>query len=201
MHASVNYLQVQPGKMDEFVSIYRDSIVPAGKQTHGWRGTLLLTDRNTGTGMALTLRETEADAIQIGTGGWYQEQVAKIAAVLAESTVPEVYEVSVQEPMLGAGAPKYARTGTGQIQPGKMAEMISMMRDTNFPRYRQQQGFTGGFLLTNASTAKGIHISLWETEADVRTSDARLEEQRQRIQEGRPSPPVVGYYEVSFYSL
>ena len=53
MNAGVNHNQVQPGKMDEVIRMYRDSVVPAASQQQGNRGAILLTDPNTNKAIAI----------------------------------------------------------------------------------------------------------------------------------------------------
>ncbi len=59
----------------------------------------------------------------------------------------------------------YARVTTAQVQPGKMDEAISIMRDSTYPASRNQQGFKSAILLTNSQKGKALSITLWETEA------------------------------------
>jgi quinol monooxygenase YgiN len=95
MYVRVTKVQLQPGKVDEAIRIYQDSVVPALKQQAGFHSTQLITDRASGAGMAITVWETEA-ALQAGeSGGFYQEQVAKFAPLLAAAPVREVYEQTV----------------------------------------------------------------------------------------------------------
>ena len=197
MHAAVNYIQIQPGKMNQAIGIYRDSVVPAAGGQQGNKGAILLTDSNTDKAIALALWDTEADAAAVVTDGWYQDQLAKLADVIAGPPVREVYEVSVEQSMSKGGDAKYARTGTGQVQQGKMDEVISLLRESSYPAYTNHQGFKGAMLLTQAGTNKSISITLWETEADTRASDARIQEHRQAARDAQDNPPVVEYYEVS----
>ncbi len=86
----------------------------------------------------------------------------------------------------------HARVNYRQIPPDKMDEAIRIYRDVVGPDRRAQQGFKGGYVLTNRSTGKLIAIALWETEADMMASvppgnvDAITGE-----------PPVRENYEVS----
>ena len=96
MHAAVIYFQIQPGKTEEAIAIFRDSVVPAARQQQGHRRATLLTDPNTDKAIAIGLWETEADAVAVNTSGWYQVQVAKFASVFAGPPVREVYEVSIE---------------------------------------------------------------------------------------------------------
>ena len=94
--ARVSYAQVQPGKMDEFLGIYRDFIVPAARQEQGFKGILVLTDRNTNKSIVITLWESEADVTASESFGNLQEQRTRLVGVLAGSRVVERHEVSVQ---------------------------------------------------------------------------------------------------------
>ncbi len=95
MNARVTIVQIVPGKLDEAVGLYRDSVVPAAKQQKGCKGLYLLTDRNTGRGISITLWETEADMTAGENSGYYQQQLAKFKDVFGAPPVREAYEVSV----------------------------------------------------------------------------------------------------------
>jgi heme-degrading monooxygenase HmoA len=96
MHARVVTIQTQPGKTEEAIRIYRDSIVPAAKQQQGFTSALLLTDSRSGKGISVTLWETEADQVASEASGYFQEQIAKLGGVIAGPPVREAYEVSVR---------------------------------------------------------------------------------------------------------
>ena len=98
MHARLIIGQYRPGKADEGMQLYRESILPEARQQRGFKGALGLVDRSTGKGMSITLWETEADAQASGTNTPYlQEQLAKVASVLVAAPSIETYEVVVQE--------------------------------------------------------------------------------------------------------
>ena len=96
MHARVVTIQTQPGKTEEAIRIYRDSVMPAAKEQKGFKSALLLTDPDTGKGVSVTLWETEADQKASEASGYFQQQIAKFAAVFAGPPVREAYVVSVQ---------------------------------------------------------------------------------------------------------
>ena len=96
MYARVTIVQFQPGKIDEAISIYRDSVVPAAKQQKGNKGVYLLTDRNTGKGISIALWATEADIKAGETSGYFQQQLAKFKEIFGAPPVREQYEVTVQ---------------------------------------------------------------------------------------------------------
>lgn len=98
MYARVGTVQYQPGKQDEGIQLYRESILPEARQQRGFKGAMGLVDRSTGKAISITLWETEADAQVSGTGSAYlQAQLAKFASLLAAAPVVETYEVAVQE--------------------------------------------------------------------------------------------------------
>ena len=96
MYARVVTTQIQPGKFDEAIRLFQDSVVPAAKQAKGFKSIWLLTDRNTGRGLAVSLWATEADRTASETSGYFQEQLAKFGDLIAAPPVTEYYEVSVQ---------------------------------------------------------------------------------------------------------
>ena len=98
MHARVTFVQIAPGKLDEAVDRYRDSVLPAAEQQKGFKGLYLLTltDRSVGKGISITLWETEADMLAGENSGYYQQQLAKFKDVFGAPPVREAYEVSVQ---------------------------------------------------------------------------------------------------------
>ena len=96
MFARLTIVQIKVDKMDETIKTYEDSIVPAAKSQKGFQGTYLLTDRNTGKGIACTLWDSEEDAIANEQSGYYQEQIGKVKDAFTAPPVQEGYEVSVQ---------------------------------------------------------------------------------------------------------
>ena len=96
MYARVSTAEVQPGKMDELVSVSRDSVLPAAQQQQGFKGGLWLTDPDTNKAMIVTLWETREDMEAGEQSGYYREQVGKFADILAGDVVREAYDVSIQ---------------------------------------------------------------------------------------------------------
>jgi len=97
MKARIVSVQVRPGKIDEAIALYRDSVVPAAKQQKGFKGAFLLSNPDTGKGLSLTLWETETDMATGEANNYFQGQLAKFGAVFSEPPVREHYDVSVKE--------------------------------------------------------------------------------------------------------
>lgn len=96
MHARVVSIQVQSGKTDEAIAIYRDVVVPAAKQQKGFKSALLLTDPATGKGVSVTVWETEADLKASEASGYLQQQLTRLGATLAGPPIREAFVVSCQ---------------------------------------------------------------------------------------------------------
>ncbi len=96
MFARAVNVQFQSGKVDEASRIVEDSIVPVLKEQKGFKGQLLLTQRDTGKAISINLWEAEGDLTAFETNPLYRELMGKLAGVLAGSPAGERYEVSVQ---------------------------------------------------------------------------------------------------------
>ncbi len=96
MYVQLTRARYQPGKLDEAVAIIRDSVLPAAREQQGFRSAYFAIDRETNTGVGISLWETKADVEAIATSGFYQEQVGKMASLLVGSPQREIMEVALQ---------------------------------------------------------------------------------------------------------
>jgi quinol monooxygenase YgiN len=95
MQARVVTNQIQPGKMDEWLAIIRESIVPALKEQEGFQGFVALIGREHDQSIGYSMWTSAADLAASETSENYQQQIAKLGSVLAAPPVREVYEVTV----------------------------------------------------------------------------------------------------------
>lgn len=95
MYARVVTNQIQAGRIDAWLALIRDSIVPALKEQDGFRGFVVLVDREHGKTIGYSMWESEAALAASESGGHYWAQIAKLAAVLASPPVREAYELTV----------------------------------------------------------------------------------------------------------
>lgn len=89
-------LNIQPGKMDEAIRIYRDSVVPASREQPGCRHMQLLTNAMTGHCVSISFWNSEADQKASEDSGYMQQQLAKFAALTDGPPTRESYAVSVK---------------------------------------------------------------------------------------------------------
>ena len=95
MYARIVTVHAKLDKLDELIGIFRDSIVPAAKQQKGFLGARLFTDHATGKGVAVTRWQSKEELEAGETSGYYQEQIAKIAPMVTQPPVREIFEISV----------------------------------------------------------------------------------------------------------
>jgi quinol monooxygenase YgiN len=95
MYARIVTVHAKLDKLDELIGIFRDSIVPAAKQQKGFLGARLFTDRASGKGVAVTRWQSKEELEAGETSGYYQEQIAKIAPMVTQPPVREIFEISV----------------------------------------------------------------------------------------------------------
>jgi heme-degrading monooxygenase HmoA len=96
MYARAVTIQMQPGKLDEAVRVFQDSVVPAIKQQKGFKRISMLIDRNTCKTLTVSFWETEADRTASETSGHFAAQLAKFGSFFAAPPITERYEVSVE---------------------------------------------------------------------------------------------------------
>ncbi len=86
---------VKMDKMDEALKIFEDSVIPEGKAQEGYVGIYLLTNKETGKIVSITLWNTQEDAIANEESGYYQRQVEKFNDVTTQPPIKEEYDVTI----------------------------------------------------------------------------------------------------------
>jgi heme-degrading monooxygenase HmoA len=97
MFARLTITQMKTDKVNDAIRLYQESVVAAVKTQKGFRGTSLLSNFETGKGIAISIWDSEEDAIANEKSGYYQEQVAKFKDFFTAPPVREGYEVTVLE--------------------------------------------------------------------------------------------------------
>jgi heme-degrading monooxygenase HmoA len=86
----------KPEKIDDVIKVAQDSIRPAAQQQPGFKGWLVLTDRDRGKSFSVTLWETEDDMLAGEKSGYLQAQIAKLGEFLTGPPATEHMEVALQ---------------------------------------------------------------------------------------------------------
>ena len=97
MYASVSTAEVLPGKEDEFVNTWRDSVKPLVEKFPGYKNIYVLTNKKLHKCMSIAIYETEADAERTQSSGDYRKVVEILASTIdMKSVVREGYDVGFQ---------------------------------------------------------------------------------------------------------
>ena len=95
MYSQLLSVNIQPGKMDEAIAIFKDSVAPA---IHGWSGLQsgrLLVDRAGNKIKAVSFWDSQADEASLQSSGPYKEGVAKFAALFGGPPTVEAFDEAV----------------------------------------------------------------------------------------------------------
>ena len=95
MHARVITAQVRPGKVDEVIQVFRESVLPVTGQQVGARQVVVLADRQANRCMLVALWDSEEALTGSVKSGYLQEQLAKFGDLLVEPPRRESYEVMI----------------------------------------------------------------------------------------------------------
>ena len=75
----------------------------------------------------------------------------------------------------------FARLTRFQGPPDRLEEGIFLLHEQVIPRARLRTGQVSGYWLLDRESGQGVVVSLWETEAAMRASDAAAEQLRQAV--------------------
>jgi len=92
----------------------------------------------------------------------------------------------------------HARLTFVQIDPSNLEEATAIFRDSVVPAAKQQVGFERGYLLTDRATGKGIAITIWVSEANMKAGEGSgyYQQQLAKFAPLFKGPPVREVYEV-----
>lgn len=93
MYLFITAVQVQPGKVDAVVTIYRDEVLPLLRQQPGFTGAEVYADYARNSGGSITRWERPTDAQTVLTTTEMQVVLARLAELYTAPAVRGVYEV------------------------------------------------------------------------------------------------------------
>ena len=97
MYARLVSAQVVTDKINEGITIWKERDMPLMETVKGYRGAYLLTNRNTGKVISMTLWDREEDAVTDEKSPLHQKQVDMFADLLIGEPVAQYYEVSAKD--------------------------------------------------------------------------------------------------------
>ena len=66
----------------------------------------------------------------------------------------------------------YARTTLIQGRPDTMGQAAAIFNDSVIPAAKLQKGFKGALFLTDPVTGRGMSVTLWESEEDLKAGES-----------------------------
>ena len=97
MHADVAKGHLHPDRTEEGIELWRNSLVEELRQHEGFKGMVLMGDRDTGENVAITLWETEEDFRAAASDIGHRETFSEIGPLYAEAPEFSNYEVFLRE--------------------------------------------------------------------------------------------------------
>jgi hypothetical protein len=95
MHARVITAPVRPGKLDEAIQVFRDSVLPAAGQQAEAKQVIVLADRDASQCLVVALWESEEALVASDRSGYFAQQLAKFIGLFSAPPRTDTYEVAV----------------------------------------------------------------------------------------------------------
>jgi heme-degrading monooxygenase HmoA len=96
MFARVLIYQFNVDKLDEATKRVEDKVMPDLKSRKGFSKAYIFSNRKTGKGIAMTIWDSEEDALADERSGAFKERVSWVSDFFKTQPVREGYEVSAQ---------------------------------------------------------------------------------------------------------
>lgn len=93
MFARLLKIKTTVDRIDRASHLFQRSVIPLCKKQKGYKGAFFMADRKTGTGLSITLWESEEDMLATERSRFFQEQVVKFMGIFTEPPIREAYEV------------------------------------------------------------------------------------------------------------
>lgn len=93
----------------------------------------------------------------------------------------------------------FARTTVMQGRPDTMNEAARIFSESVLPAAKLQKGFKGALFLTDPATGKGMSVTMWATEEDLKAGEASgyFKEQIAKFGPLLAGPPIRDVFVVS----
>ena len=95
MYSRLTTLSVQREYIEQGIEIFEKSVVPAARRQVGYRGMLLLSDKQSGKIVSISFWDRKKSALANERNQYYQEQLIKFIAMFAAGPVREGFDVDV----------------------------------------------------------------------------------------------------------
>ncbi len=172
-HARVIRMKSDPGKVEETTKRWTAEIFPLVKSQNGFRGISLMGNRKTGEGLSVSYWESEQ--AMNDARARVRPQTEPIMKDMGGSITDEdACEVAVVERFKPAKAGAWVRVTTVEGDPAKADDGIANYEEKILPVIKKQPGARSAHLLVNRKTGRTFAGSTWDTEQDLKNSEAAV---------------------------
>jgi heme-degrading monooxygenase HmoA len=153
LYARVTRTQGDPGRVDEAIANFKESLLPAIEQAPGFVGARLLVDRETGAGSAITFWESA------GAMNAAEQLAGRLRGQTVQATGGHIVDVDRSEVLIFDTPPDpivpiYSRLVVMYAQPEKVDAVVDFIRSEGHPRIRGYEGFRSFVLSVNRVTGR-----------------------------------------------
>jgi len=166
-------LKGDPNKVDEAITLWTKEILAMLKKQKGFGGATLVGNRKSGDGLSVSYWESEATMRE--AGGHVRPEALKVLSKTGGSIIEDdECEVASLERFKEPKSGVWARVTTVQGDPANVSKAISNFKDTIVPSIQKQSGARTAMFFVNRQTGKALAGSVWDTEQDLRKSEAAI---------------------------
>ena len=98
MFARLTTTPISPYRLEEAISLARETTLLAARKQPGFKGYLMLVDKSAGMAITITFWQTEDDQQITGQdSAYYKDSISKLVPLLTGAPSVEDFEVAVQE--------------------------------------------------------------------------------------------------------
>ncbi len=161
MYARSTTMRIEPGAVDELVSVVGEEILPMVTEQQGCVGLSLLVDRNSGRCVTTSAWET-AEAMQ---GSAERVRESRERAALRFGTTAEVqqWEIAVLHRAHRATEGACSRVAWLSADPATLVRVVDTYRDSLMPWWERTPGFCSNSLLVDRDTGRCASAVVFES--------------------------------------
>jgi hypothetical protein len=169
MHARRTRTTGPPDKVEKGKQVIETVAIPKAKDFKGFKGGYWLIDRETGTGLTFTFFETKAD-LEASAAAATQVRSDAVKEIGGQVAGVDSFEVVADTGQKVHHDASHARVIEFQIDRDKIDGVGDALREFVIPRVKQLPGFVGGVWLLDRDAAKGVGLSLFDSQANLDAS-------------------------------
>lgn len=198
MHARVSRSILHPGKIDDAMAVLHNHGLARLQQAQGFVGGLWLYDPETLRGLQVILWESEDDFERLASTGAGEETARMLQPLMAEMSPPQTFAVLHRERVPDTAKPIHAVVVAPPPKSGTEDEAMGVWRATLLPALQRQHGYTGGAVLVDRAAEQVLDVTLWASEAAMRTAmrSAELGDATQQMMPFMTGEPTAHEYQV-----